>query len=174
MICRSIPWAFYLECCIPLSFYQHDLPCPSTIWRLSHWFPSLLVGIGLGFREVQFTIKLVLNWEFPDPPNQVRQPIGKPYIASSEVVFPCSSTTYLFQKSYSLVLLPDGILKTRLRWPIAFSRVGSPGPSTTWHSRRQGGFPKALKELQPHQGRFPQPLPNSGASCIYSTYTFGA
>ena len=29
--------------------------------RLSHWFPSLLVGIGVGFQEVQFTTKLVLN-----------------------------------------------------------------------------------------------------------------
>ena len=45
---------------------------------LSRWFPSLLVGAGPGFREIQLTIHLILNHDFPDPiPHQVREPTRK-------------------------------------------------------------------------------------------------
>ena len=44
--------------------------------RLSHWFGSLLVGIVVGFQGVQFSSNLVVNWEFPENPNQVREPMG--------------------------------------------------------------------------------------------------
>ena len=54
--------------------------------RLSHWFPSQLVGIGLGFREFQITTKLILDWEFPDPPYQVRKPMGKCHMAISHLL----------------------------------------------------------------------------------------
>ena len=47
---------------------------------LSHSFPSLLLGIGAVFQGVKLTTKLVLNLEFPEPPKQVRDPMGKPYI----------------------------------------------------------------------------------------------
>ena len=54
--------------------YSHKGPLKKevpfyTYMRLSHWFGSLLVGIGLGFREVQFSSNFILNCEFPDPPN---------------------------------------------------------------------------------------------------------